>query len=118
MLKLDEFYVFGFMGSAIFIATIGLGILESRNTKTRFGGMIALQRSDVKANHLKGGAIFGCGWAIAGTCPAPVIVMLTSGVFLSLIVIAGILSACLANKQVAGFGDGEHRLTNQVGKRA
>ena len=37
MLKLDEFYVFGFMGSAIFIATIGLGILESRNTKQGLG---------------------------------------------------------------------------------
>jgi len=120
MLKLDEFYVFGFMGSAIFIATIGLGILESRNTKTRFGGMIALQRSDVKANHLKGGAIFGCGWAIAGTCPAPVIVMLTSGVFVSLIVIAGIfIGLSLPNKQApAGFGDGEHLLSGQTVERA
>ncbi len=119
MLKLEEFYVFGFMGSAVIIATLGLGILESRDTETSFGGTIALQRSDIKANHLKGGAIFGSGWAIAGTCPAPVLVMLTSGVFLSLIVIAGIfIGLSLANKQVAGFGDGEHRLTNQVGKRA
>ena len=120
MLKLDEFYVFGFMGSAIFIATIGLGILESRNTKIRFGGMIALQRSDVKANHLKGGAIFVCGWAIAGTCPAPVIVMLTSGVFVSLIVIAGIfIGLSLPNKQAPeGFGDGEHRLSGQTVERA
>ena len=120
MLKLDEFYVFGFMGSAIVIATIGLGILESRNTKTRFGGTIALQRSDVKANHLKGGAIFGSGWAIAGTCPAPVLVMLTSGVLLSLIVIAGIfIGLSLPNKQAPlGFGDGEHRLPDQTVGRA
>ena len=45
--------------------------------------------------------------------------MLTSGVFLSLIVIAGIfVGLLLAKKQAAGFGDGEHRLTNPVGKRA
>jgi len=120
MLKLNEFYVFGFMGSAIVIATIGLGILESRNTKTRFGGTIALQRSDVKVNHLKGGVIFGSGWAIAGTCPAPVLVMLTSGVFLSLIVIAGIfIGLSLPNKQApSGFGDGEHRLPDQTVERA
>tara|TARA_B100001778_G_scaffold83474_1_gene67756 strand:- start:10349 stop:10813 length:465 start_codon:yes stop_codon:yes gene_type:complete len=120
MLRLDELYVFGFMGSAIVIATIGLGILESRNTKTRFGGTIALQRSDVKANHLKGGAIFGSGWAIAGTCPAPVLVMLTSGVLLSLIVIAGIfIGLSLPNKQAPlGFGDGEHRLPDQTVGRA
>tara|TARA_Y100001970_G_scaffold41606_1_gene51539 strand:+ start:10061 stop:10525 length:465 start_codon:yes stop_codon:yes gene_type:complete len=120
MLKLDEFYVFGFMGSAIVIATIGLGILESRNTKTSFGGTIVLQRSDIKANHLKGGVIFGSGWAIAGTCPAPVLVMLTSGVFLSLIVIAGIfIGLSLSNKQApAGFGDGEHRIVDQAVERA
>ncbi len=120
MLKLDEFYVFGFMGSAIVIATIGLGILESRNTKTSFGGTIVLQRSDIKANHLKGGVIFGSGWAIAGTCPAPVLVMLTSGVFLSLIVIAGIfIGLSLSNKQApAGFGDGEHRTVDQAVERA
>ncbi len=120
MLKLNEFYVFGFMGSAIVIATIGLGILESRNTKTRFGGTIALQRSDVKVNHLKGGVIFGSGWAIAGPCPAPVLVMLTSGVFLSLIVIAGIfIGLSLPNKQApSGFGDGEHRLPDQTVERA
>lgn len=120
MLKLNEFYVFGFMGSAIVVATIGLGILESRNTKTRFGGTIALQRSDVKVNHLKGGVIFGSGWAIAGTCPAPVLVMLTSGVFLSLIVIAGIfIGLSLPNKQApSGFGDGEHRLPDQTVERA
>ena len=119
MLKLKEFYVFGFMGSAVIIATLGLGTLESRDTKTSFGGTIALQRSDIKANHLKGGAIFGSGWAIAGTCPAPVLVMLTSGVFLSLIVVAGIfIGLSLANKQAEGFGDGEHRLTDQAGQRA
>ena len=120
MLKLDEFYVFGFMGSAIVIATIGLGISESRNTKTSFGGTIVLQRSDIKANHLKGGVIFGSGWAIAGTCPAPVLVMLTSGVFLSLIVIAGIfIGLSLSNKQApAGFGDGEHRIVDQAVERA
>ena len=39
MLKLEEFYVFGFMGSAVIIATLGLGILESRDTKTSFGGL-------------------------------------------------------------------------------
>ena len=40
MLKLEEFYVFGFMGSAVIIATLGLGILESRDTKTSFGGRL------------------------------------------------------------------------------
>jgi uncharacterized membrane protein YedE/YeeE len=113
MLRLDKFYVFGFMGSAIVIATFGLGILESRNTQTTLGGVISLQRSDVKANHIKGGVIFGSGWAIAGTCPAPVLVMLSSGAMLSLVVMAGIFIGLgfADSKGSSVFGDGEHRVT-------
>ncbi|MBT96011.1 MAG: hypothetical protein CL431_08595 [Acidimicrobiaceae bacterium] len=113
MLRLDKFYVFGFMGSAIAIATLGLGILESRNTKTSLGGIISLQRSDINASHIRGGVIFGSGWAIAGTCPAPVLVMLSSGAMLSLVVIAGIFVglAIADSKGSSTFGDGEHRIT-------
>ena len=113
MLRLEKFYVFGFMGSAITVAIVGLAILETRNFKTVLGGFIKLQKSDVEANHIKGGIIFGSGWAIAGTCPAPVLVMLASGAMLSLVVIAGIfLGLYLAgNKGSSPFGDGEHRLT-------
>ncbi|GIR35312.1 MAG: hypothetical protein CM15mP49_06970 [Actinomycetota bacterium] len=102
MLKLEEFYVFGFMGSAVIIATLGLGILESRDTKTSFGGTIALQRSDIKANHLRA-VQFLAADGHAGTCPAPVLVMLTSGVFLSLIVIAGIFVGLLLAKTGCGI---------------
>ena len=32
---------------------------------------------------------FGTGWAVAGTCPVPALVMATGGTFLALFVIAG-----------------------------
>ena len=51
--------------------------------------------------HLKGGAIFGLGWAIAGTCPAPALVMISSGAALGLVAIAGIfLGLHLRERQV------------------
>ena len=52
MLRLEKFYVFGFMGSAITVAIVVLAILETRNFKTVLGGFIKLQKSDVEANHI------------------------------------------------------------------
>ena len=38
--------------------------------------------------YLFGGIIFGLGWALAGTCPGPMYVLLGTGLFQILIVIA------------------------------
>ena len=110
MLRMDEFYVYGFMGTAIMVSMATLWVFERNNTRTLVGEEIKLERSTPQKNHLKGGAIFGVGWAVAGTCPAPALVMLASGAFLAAVVIPGIfLGIHLASKgDNLGFGDGEH----------
>ncbi|MEA2421476.1 MAG: hypothetical protein QOF55_575, partial [Thermoleophilaceae bacterium] len=40
--------------------------------------------------HIVGAAIFGVGWAVADSCPAPIAAQLTQGVLWSLFTIAGI----------------------------
>ncbi|MBB33305.1 MAG: hypothetical protein CL455_06595 [Acidimicrobiaceae bacterium] len=110
MLRLDEFYVYGFMGSGIIVATAALWIFEKKQTTTLIGSEIKLQRSKPQTHHIKGAAVFGTGWAIAGTCPAPALVMLASGGILASIAITGIfLGIHLASKRGdLKFGDGEH----------
>lgn len=90
MLRLDEFYVFLFMGSAIAVSAPVLWWMEQRGTNTPFGGQLKLSQSKPQPHHIKGGALFGIGWAIAGTCPAPALVMVSSGAALGLIAIPGI----------------------------
>lgn len=90
MLRLDEFYVFLFMGSAIAVSAPVLWWMERRGTETPFGGRVKLAQSKPEPHHIKGGALFGVGWAIAGTCPAPALVMVSSGAVLGLIAIPGI----------------------------
>ena len=116
MLRLDEFYVYGFMGSAILVATSVLWFIENRKMATIAGEKISLQRSKPRMKHIKGGAIFGIGWALAGTCPAPALVMLSSGAMLALVVIPGIfLGIHLGSKgESHNFGDGEHHQKMQV----
>lgn len=89
-LRLDDLYLAWFMASAIAVASPLLWWFERRETNTPFGGRLTLSRSMPEPHHLKGGALFGVGWAVAGTCPAPALVMVSSGAMLGLVAIAGI----------------------------
>ena len=113
MLRLDEPDVFLLMGSAIAVSAPLLWLLEQRGFITPLGGRFALSRSKPQAHHLKGGALFGVGWAIAGTCPAPALVMVSSGAMLGLVAIPGIFFGMhiheVRSRTDEHAGDGEHR---------
>ena len=113
MLRLDEPDVFLLMASAIAVSAPALWFLERRGFDTPFGGAFSLSRSLPEHHHLKGGALFGIGWAIAGTCPAPALVMVSSGALLGLVALPGIfLGLHLRERQqlhALHVGDGEHR---------
>ncbi|MAH10269.1 MAG: hypothetical protein CL403_03900 [Acidimicrobiaceae bacterium] len=114
MLRLDEFDVFWFMASAIAVSAPLLYLLERRGMNTPFGGELSLSRSMPEKHHIQGGALFGIGWALAGTCPAPALVMVSSGAMLGLVAIPGIfLGLHLRERQQQSdqhVGDGEHRM--------
>ena len=116
MLRLDAFDVYGLMASAIVVAAGLLWWLERRPTSTVFDGALTLQRSRPKRHHIVGGGLFGIGWAIAGTCPAPALVMVSSGALYGLIVILGIfIGIYLGDRKniSSSFGDGEHHSSSE-----
>lgn len=122
MLRLQESDVFLLMASAIAVSAPLLWLLERRGQQTVFGGRIKLSRPMPQRHHVKGGALFGVGWAIAGTCPAPALVMLSSGALLGLVAIVGIFLGLHLNTVrsnavgvAAVAGDGEHRELLEVG---
>ncbi len=93
-------------------------LLERNKAKTVLGGTLSLSRSPVKRQNVVGGALFGIGWALSGTCPAPALVMLASGAGLAIITIIGLfIGLGLRDAQTsraagtAVTGDGEHRET-------
>lgn len=89
-LSLEDPYVFLFMGSAIAVSAPLLWLLERRGMNTPFGGELALSKARPEPHHIKGGALFGIGWAVAGTCPAPALVMVSSGAMIGLVALPGI----------------------------
>ncbi len=65
-------------------------------------GELNLNRVPNEKKHVYGGAIFGAGWAAAGTCPGPAIGMTASGGLLGLVVMAGLGSGIILRNLVAG----------------
>ena len=102
MLLLREPDVFLLMGSSFAVAMPLLWILRRRSWKTSMAGELQLNIVKVERKHLYGGALFGAGWAAAGTCPGPAIGMAASGGVLGLIVMAGLGSGIILRNLTAG----------------
>ena len=116
MLRLEEIDVFLLMGGAIGTSLPLLWWLERRRANTVIGGPLLLSRSKQRREHVVGGALFGVGWAVSGTCPAPALVMLVSGAGLAAVTITGLFvglnlrdAHVRRNAGVATAADGEHR---------
>ncbi len=112
-LRFEELDVFLLMGLAIGVSLPLLWILDRKQIRTIYGGRIRLSRSKVERHHIVGGALFGVGWALAGTCPAPALAMLSSGALYGAIAVVGLFIGLHAHDlHMAGGlreeGDGEH----------
>ncbi|MGI8644050.1 MAG: DUF6691 family protein [Thermomicrobiales bacterium] len=106
MLKFQDWQPFWIMGSAVGVAMPLLWIMERRGLVTPLGGRLAFSRSAISRNHITGSMLFGTGWAIAGTCPAPALAMIGSGRILGLVTVAGIFGGVLLRDMLVVRGAG------------
>jgi uncharacterized membrane protein YedE/YeeE len=91
MLLLRDAYLYLMMFSAIAVAFAGTWLLRRRRARALLTGEpLSVERTRPERRHIVGAAIFGVGWAIADSCPAPIAAQLTQGVLWSLFTIAGI----------------------------
>jgi uncharacterized membrane protein YedE/YeeE len=91
MLLLRDPYLYLMMFSAIAVAFAGTWVLRRRRARALLTGEpLLVERTRPERRHIVGAAIFGVGWAVADSCPAPIAAQLTQGVLWSLFTIAGI----------------------------
>jgi uncharacterized protein len=91
MLLLRDPYLYLMMFSAIGVAFAGTWVLRRRRARALLTGEpLSVERTRPERRHIVGAAIFGLGWAIADSCPAPIAAQLAQGVLWSLLTIAGI----------------------------
>ncbi|HEV2106720.1 MAG TPA: DUF6691 family protein [Thermomicrobiales bacterium] len=100
MLKFQDLEPFLIMGSAVGVAAPLLWMMERRGWVTPLGGKLTFSRSSISRHHVTGSMLFGTGWAIAGTCPAPALAMIGSGRVLGLVTVVGIFGGVMLRDAV------------------
>jgi hypothetical protein len=92
MFKFQSFHMYGIIGSAVFTGAILLLISRKIKLKSTEGNYLKVPTKDKGlSRYLIGGSIFGLGWALSGACPGPMYILVGTGVFTMIIVIAAAL---------------------------
>jgi uncharacterized protein len=92
MLLLQDPYLYVMMATAVTIGFVGARLLRRRRARALLtGAPIAWTTTRPERRHVVGAAIFGVGWAITDSCPAPIAGQLAQGVAWSLFTIAGVM---------------------------
>lgn len=92
------------MGAAVTTAAPILYLLQRRGVQTPLGGRLALPRARIERRHVLGSVVFGVGWAITASCPAPALAMVGSGGLLGIVVVAGIFAGLALRQHAAERG--------------
>lgn len=89
MFRFQSFHMYGIIGTAITCGVLFLQISKKGLIKNISGAHIYVpQKDNGWKRYIIGGTIFGLGWALIGACPGPMYILLGTGVYTMLIVIA------------------------------
>ncbi len=79
MFRLQSFFMYGVIGTAIVVGIVSIFILKKFNIKTFSGDPITFEPKESNKGQIYGGLIFGIGWAITGSCPGPMYAQIGAG---------------------------------------
>ena len=92
MFQFQSFHMYGIISVAILTGIIGIQIIKRNNIKDIKGEAIHFPNKEKgSARYLIGGLFFGLGWALVGSCPGPIFILLGAGFWTVLIVLFGAL---------------------------
>lgn len=90
MFLLEQFQLYGIMGTAVAITAPGLWLLK-RFGRTLAGRRLEIELKPLHRGNIAGGLLFGVGWSMAGMCPGPIFVNLGEGKLYAAAALAGAL---------------------------
>ncbi len=88
------------MGASVAVGASGAWLLRGRVAPLT-GERIESTPSPVRRQHIIGGAIFGVGWAVATSCPGPLVAQIGAGRWMALVTLAGALGGIAARRALA-----------------
>src|SRR6187397_2388956 len=97
--RLQSFYMYGVIGSAIVVGIISIFIIKKFKIRSIDGEEIRLDPKKFNKGQVYGGLLFGFGWALTGACPGPLFALIGSS---SRVIIVTLVSA-IADTWVYGY---------------
>lgn len=92
MFQFQSFHMYGIIGVAVATGIIGVQIIKRKNIKDISGLPIEIQDKPAgNARYWVGGICFGLGWALVGSCPGPIFILIGAGFMPVIIVLIGAL---------------------------
>jgi uncharacterized protein len=71
MFRLESFFMYGVIGSAVAVGALSVFIIKKLKVKTIKGEEIKIEPKTFNKGQIYGGLLFGIGWAMTGACPGP-----------------------------------------------
>jgi uncharacterized membrane protein YedE/YeeE len=102
MFRLQSFFMFGVIGSAVVVGIISVWLIKKLNVKTIYGEKIEFHSKTFNKGQIYGGLTFGFGWALTGACPGPLFAQIGTGFS---VVLVTFLSAVLGTWVYGKFRD-------------
>ena len=92
MFQFQSFHMYGIIGVAVATGVVGIQIIKRYNVKDIDGFPIEIQEKPKdNARYGIGGISFGLGWALVGSCPGPIFILIGAGFMPVVIVLIGAL---------------------------
>lgn len=92
MFQFQSFHMYGIIMTAIFVGVIGIQIIKRNKLKDIKGNLLTIQDKEKgSARYWIGGVLFGLGWAMVGSCPGPIFILLGAGFMSVAIILIGAL---------------------------
>ncbi len=79
MFRLQAFFMYGVIGTAVIVGMISVFLIKKFNIKTISGEKIVFHDKVFNKGQIYGGLIFGLGWAMTGACPGPLFAQIGNG---------------------------------------
>ena len=93
MFQFQSFHMYGIIMTAVAVGLLGIQMIKRRQLRDINGEPIVIpDKEKGSARYWIGGIIFGLGWALAGTCPGPIFILLGAGFWPVIIVLIGALA--------------------------
>ena len=92
MFQFQSFHMYGIIMTAIFVGVVGIQIIKRNTLKDIEGNLLTIQDKEKgSARYWIGGVLFGLGWAMVGSCPGPIFILLGAGFMSVGIILIGAL---------------------------